>query len=124
MSKKVSLKDRIEHDAEDLFHTVEDFVVEKWHHRLHRKAKHHVHRLRQRPDRHKEIMAFSFAFTITAVIFVMWYFFSLPSIFADYNRTRAENDRLDRSANPLTDLKTMYNEAAANSVNQFTQPLE
>lgn len=124
MSKKVSLKDRIENEAEELFHTVEDFVQDKWHHRLHRKAHHHVHRLRQKPDRHKEIIAFSFAFVITLVIFVMWYFFSLPHIFADYKRTQAENARLQETANPLTDLKDRYNEAAANNENQFTQEMQ
>lgn len=114
MSHKVSLKDKIEHGVENFVHDVEDFVQEKWHHRLHRKAHHHVHRLRQKPDRHKEVIAFSFAFVITAVIFSMWYFFSLPKIFADYNSTRAENDRLDRSVNPLNDFNQMYDAAAQN----------
>ena len=112
MSHKVSLKDKIEHGVENFVHDTEEFIQERWHHKLHHKAKRHIHKLRQRPDRHKEVVAFSFAFLITGIIFSMWYFFSLPKIFAEYNRSRAENERLDRSANPLTDFKQMYGDAA------------
>ncbi|MEN9604665.1 MAG: hypothetical protein RJB39_350 [Candidatus Parcubacteria bacterium] len=108
MSHKVSLKDKIENTAETFVHDVEEFIQEKWHHRLHRKARHHVHRLRQRPDHHKQIIAFSFAFVCTAVVFVLWYFFSLPRIFNEYKVNQAENARLERSANPLDDLKTKF----------------
>ncbi len=124
MSHKASLKDNIGHAVEDFARSTENFIAERWHHRLHRRARHHVHKLRQRPNKHKEIMAFSFAFVITAIIFVLWYSFSLPKIFGEYYRTRAENERLDRSANPLTDFQSMYKEAAANNIDQFTDTPE
>ncbi len=65
------------------------------HHKLHRHAKHHVHRLRGKSEAHRKAFAFSFAFTITFVIFTLWYFLSLPKILESYEVTKSENERLN-----------------------------
>lgn len=117
MSQKVSLKEKLESEIEDVVHNVEDFVYEKWHHRLHRKTKHHVHKLRARPDHHKKVVAFSVSFVITAVVFGLWYVFSIPRILQDYRVTQMQNERLGQTINPVDDIKQMYedrkNEASA-----------
>ncbi len=117
MSQKVSLKEKLESEIQHVAHDVEDFVYEKWHHRLHKKARHHVHKLRARPDHHKKAIAFSVSFVVTIVVFGLWYVFSMPRIFEDYRVTQAQNERLGETINPLDDMKQMYdqrkNEASA-----------
>ncbi len=109
MSKKVSLREKIEHEAEDLFTDVEDFIQEKWHHKLHRHAQHHVHRLRQKPTHHKQVVAFAISFSVTAFVFVLWYVFSVPRIMQSYQTAQKQNSRLEVSANPIEEIKDMYN---------------
>lgn len=108
MSQKVSLKDKLESEIQDAVHSVEDFVYEKWHHRLHKKARHHVHKLRTKPDHHKKAVAFSLSFVITATVFVLWYIFSVPRIFQDYRTTQMQNARLGEEINPIDEMKDMY----------------
>lgn len=108
MSQKVSLKDKLESEIHDAVHSVEDFVYEKWHHRLHKKARHHVHKLRAKPDHHKKAIAFSLSFVITATVFVLWYIFSVPRIFQDYRTTQMQNARLGEEINPIDQMKDMY----------------
>ncbi len=101
MSNKSSLKDTLT----GTFHTVEDRVekvlYEKWHIRLHKKARHHIHQLRKRPDHHKDIISFAIAFFVTLFVFIGWYFISFPRIIQSYKTTVKENSALDISANPL-----------------------
>ena len=82
------------------------------HHKIHRHAKHHVHRLRGKSDTHRKAFAFSFAFTVTFIVFVLWYFISLPKILETYNITKSENERLNQS--PLDDLKNAFAEPTVN----------
>lgn len=99
--QKSSLKDSLVktmHDAEEKF---EDVLYEKWHIRLHRKAKHHVHRLRKKPDHHKDVMAFTVAFLFTLLVFTGWYFISFPRIMNSYYVNQRENTALDISGNPF-----------------------
>lgn len=77
--------------------------AEKLHHKVHRHAKHHVHRLRGKSDSHRKIFAFTFAFTVTLIVFVLWYLLSLPKILYIYNVNRAENQRLND--NPIDKFK-------------------
>lgn len=98
---KSSLKETLVktvHDAEEKF---EDVLYEKWHIRLHRKAKHHVHRLRKKPDHHKDIIAFSVAFLFTLLVFTGWYFISFPRIINSYSVNQRESEALDISGNPF-----------------------
>ncbi|MES2985693.1 MAG: hypothetical protein V4686_01030 [Patescibacteria group bacterium] len=102
---KSSLKDSLVktyHDVEEKF---EDVLYEKWHIRLHRKAKHHVHRLRKKPDHHKDVIAFSVAFLVTSAVFVGWYFISFPRIIDSYSINKKENNALNVSSNPFADIK-------------------
>ncbi len=69
--------------------------AEKLHHKLHRHAKQHVHRLRGKSDTHKKVFAFSFAFVVTLIVFMLWYFLSLPKILYVYRVNKAENQRLN-----------------------------
>lgn len=99
--QKSSLKDSLVktiHDAEDRF---EEVLYEKWHIRLHRKAKHHVHRLRKKPDHHKDVIAFLVAFVFTTVVFTGWYFISLPRIINSFTTNKRENSALNVSTNPF-----------------------
>lgn len=94
---KSSLKDSLVktiHDAEEKF---EDVLYEKWHIRLHRRAKHHVHRLRKKPDHHKDLIAFFVAFVFTAAVFTGWYFISFPRIINSYTLNKRENSALQSS---------------------------
>lgn len=79
--------------------------AEKLHHKLHRHAKHHVHRLRGKSDTHKKVFAFSFAFTVTLIVFMLWYFLSLPKILYIYRVNKAENQRLND--NPVDKIKNI-----------------
>jgi hypothetical protein len=76
------------------------------HHKLHRHAKHHVDRLRGKSDAHRKVFAFSFAFTVTFIVFMLWYFLSLPKILETYQVTKSENERLND--NPLSELKDAF----------------
>ena len=70
---------------------------EKIHHKIHRHAVHHVHRLRGKSDSHKKAVSFTIAFSVTFIVFVLWYFLSLPKIFEDYQVKLSENKRLDKN---------------------------
>lgn len=76
------------------------------HHKLHRHAKHHVHRLRGKSDTHKKVFAFSFAFVVTFFVFVLWYFLSLPKILETYQVRKAENARLNE--NPVDEFTQIF----------------
>jgi hypothetical protein len=80
-----------------------NYRAEKIHQKLHRHAKHHVHRLRGESDTHKKIFAFTFAFTVTLFVFMLWYFLSLPKILDTYRITKSENQRLND--NPIDKFK-------------------
>lgn len=102
--QKSSLKESLAktiHDAEDAF---EDVLYEKWHIRLHRRAKHHVHRLRKKPDHHKDLIAFTVAFCVTALVFTGWYFLSFPRIIDSFKLNTRENSALNQSSNPFSDI--------------------
>ena len=47
-----------------------------------------------------------FAFTVTFIVFMLWYFLSLPKILDTYRINKAENERLNE--NPLDDLKNVF----------------
>ena len=99
---KSSLKETLVktvHDAEEKF---EEIVYDAWHIRLHRHATHHVHKLRKRPDHHKDVIAFSVAFIVTSIVFTGWYLFSFPRIIDSYKLNRKENSALGVSSNPFT----------------------
>ncbi len=76
------------------------------HHKLHRHAKHHVHRLRGKSETHRKVFAFSFAFVVTFMVFMLWYFLSLPKILDTYRLNKSENERLNE--HPLDDLKKVF----------------
>jgi len=78
------------------------------HHKIHRHAKHHVHRLRGESDTHKKVFAFSFAFVVTFIVFVLWYFLSLPKILETYKITKSENERLNQEFLPINELKDAF----------------
>jgi hypothetical protein len=80
---------------------------EKIHHKIHRHAVHHVHRLRGKSDSHKKAVSFTIAFSVTFIVFVLWYFLSLPKIFEDYQVKLSENKRLDK--NPLNKINNIFN---------------
>jgi hypothetical protein len=82
-----------------------NYRAEKLHHKVHRHARRHVHRLRGESDTHKKIFAFSFAFVVTLVVFMLWYFLSLPKILDTYRVTKAENQRLNDS--PIDKFKNI-----------------
>jgi hypothetical protein len=82
------------------------------HHKLHRHATHHVHRLRGKSETHRKVFAFSFAFTVTLFVFMLWYFLSLPKILETYQVTKSENERLDE--NPLNDLRNAFTTTESN----------
>lgn len=102
---KSSLKETLSRTIHDVEDSISDVLYEKWHIRLHKKAKHHVHRLRKRPDHHKDIIAFGVAFTVTSVVFVGWYLFSFPRIIDSYKINKKENTALDISRNPFDGIK-------------------
>lgn len=81
--------------------------AEKLHHKVHRHAKQHVHRLRSKSDNHRKAFAFSFAFVVTLFVFVLWYFLSLPKIMYVYRINKAENERLNDS--PIDKFKNILN---------------
>ncbi len=89
--------------------------AEKLHQKVHRHAKHHVHRLRGKSDNHKKIFAFTFAFTVTLIVFMLWYFLSLPKILYIYRVNQAENQRLNY--NPIDKFKDIL---TGNEVNVDT----
>lgn len=81
--------------------------AERLHHKLHRHAKHHVHRLRGESDAYKKVFSFMFAFTVTLFVFMLWYFLSLPKILDTYKITKSENQRLND--NPVDKFKDILN---------------
>ena len=76
------------------------------HHKVHRHARRHVHRLRGKSETHRKVFAFSFAFTVTFIVFVLWYFLSLPKILETYKVNKSENERINDSS--LEKLKNAF----------------
>jgi len=76
------------------------------HHRVHQHARHHVHRLRGKSEAHRKAVAFTFAFVVTFVVFMLWYFLSLPKILETYQVTKSENERV--GDNPLDKLTGIF----------------
>ena len=96
------------------------------HHKLHRHAKHHVHRLRGKSETHRKVFAFSFAFTVTFIVFVLWYFISLPKILETYKISRSENARtpdtsLEKLKKAFTDKDTPLGAATGTDNIEITQ---
>lgn len=79
---------------------------EALHHKIHRHARAHVHSMRQKSDTHKKIYAFSVAFILTFMVFMLWYFLSLPKILETYYTNKAEVKRLND--NPLNKFKDIF----------------
>jgi len=93
-----------------------NYRAEKIHHKVHRHLKHHVHRLREKPERHRKAVAFGIAAAVTLIVFMLWYFLSLPKILEAYRVDRAEvqrtgDDSLDKLKNAFD---TKGNEESAN----------
>lgn len=109
-SNKTPLKDALETTpaTEAIQHVPTEGRHHEIHRRVHARVKHHVHRLRQKPDHHKKAIAFGIAFTFTAIIFTFWYFFTLPNILADYRVTKEQNKRLNRSPNVIEGFNKLY----------------
>lgn len=76
---------------------------EALHHKIHRHAKAHIHNMRQKSDTHKKIYSFTVAFILTFIVFMLWYFLSLPKILQTYHTNRAEVKRLNE--NPIEKFK-------------------
>lgn len=85
---------------------------EKLHHKIHRHAVHHVHRLRGKTDSHKKAVSFAIAFSVTFIVFVLWYSLSLPRILENYQIKVSENKRLDK--NPLNKIGNIFNNEGNN----------
>ena len=98
---KSSLKESLVKTYHDVEEGIEAELYERWHIRLHRKAKHHVHRLRKKSDNHKDLVAFGVAFSLTLIVFIGWYFISFPKIMNSYYVNQRENTALDISGNPF-----------------------
>lgn len=119
-TSKPSLKDTLHggHEATHADHAQAE--LHGRHHAFHHKVKthvlRHVHRLRQKPDHHKRIIAFGTAFSITAVIFVCWYYFSLPRIMSMYETNVEENKRLNRNPNIIQGFNNLQ-DAKKNKAN-------
>lgn len=103
--QKSSLKQSLAKTIHDVEEKFEEVLYEKWHIRLHRKAKHHVHRLRKKPDHHKDLIAFCVAFSFTALVFTGWYFISFPRIIDSYKLNKRENSALEMSPSVFDGLQ-------------------
>ena len=79
---------------------------EKIHHKIHRHAHAHVYSMRQKSDFHKKVYAFSVSFTVTLIVFMLWYFLSLPKILEKYNINKSEAERL--GDNPIDKIKNIF----------------
>jgi len=80
---------------------------EALHYKMHRHAKAHIHNMRQKSDNHKKIYAFSVAFIVTFIVFMLWYFLSLPKILETYRINKSEAERLnDQPLNKFKDIFT------------------
>jgi hypothetical protein len=102
---KSSLRDTLTSTVRTVEHTVEDVLYDKWHIRLHKRAKHHIHKLRKRPDHHKDIISFLVAFVCTSIVFIGWYFISFPKILATYEVAKKESTAVGEITNPLYNIK-------------------
>lgn len=112
-STKPSLKDTITTEPIHVHNESVETETTGRHHAFHHKVKTHVHRhvhkLRQRPDHHKRAIAFSVAFVLTAMVFGIWYFFSLPRIISSYKINVEQSKRLNRSPNVIQGFNNIYN---------------
>ena len=92
---------------------------EALHHKIHKHAKAHIHSMRQKSDNHKKIYAFSVAFILTLIVFMLWYFLSLPKILEDYRVNKSETERLND--NPVNKLKEVFtgNEIEDTNINNI-----
>ena len=84
---------------------IEETLYDKWHVRLHKHVRHHIHKMRKRPDHHKDIISFTVAFIVTAIVFTGWYFISLPKTLALYELNKKENNALNKG-NPLQEIRS------------------
>ena len=88
-------------------------MKDQLHHKIHKHLKHHVHRLREKPEHHRKAVAFAIASTVTLFVFVLWYFLTLPKIMESYKVNKSENERLND--NPVDKLKNVFNEPVSTS---------
>ncbi len=79
---------------------------EALHHKIHRHARSHIHNMRQKSDTHKKIYSFVVAFILTFIVFMLWYFLSLPKIMNNYYTNKAEMKRLNEK--PLNKFKNIF----------------
>ncbi len=79
---------------------------EALHHRIHKHARAHIHNMRQKSDTHKKVYSFLVAFILTFMVFMLWYFLSLPKILETYRTNKAEVERLND--NPLNKFKEIF----------------
>jgi predicted PurR-regulated permease PerM len=107
---KSSLKDSLIKTYHDVEEDVEQELYDRWHIRLHKRIKHRVHKLRKRPDHHKDAIAFSIAFLVTVLVFMGWYFVSFPNILNSYKTNKKESTVINEISNPIQDFKEqLYN---------------
>ncbi|MES2623624.1 MAG: hypothetical protein V4576_04445 [Patescibacteria group bacterium] len=107
---KSSLKDSLVKTYHDVEEVLEQELYDAWHIRWHKHLKRRVHTLSQRPDHHKDAIAFSLAFLFTLLVFIGWYFISFPRIIDSYKINRKENSALNGSRNPIDTIKNqVYN---------------
>lgn len=114
MSNKSSLKDTLAGTYHAVEEKVDDVLYDAWHIRLHKHARRHLHKLRKRPNHHKDIISFFAAFLVTLVVFIGWYFISFPKIIESYKMIRKENSALDISSNPIENIKNTLNTQSPN----------
>ncbi len=79
---------------------------EKLHHKIHRHAREHVHKMRQKSDTHKKVYAFFVSFIVTLIVFMLWYLLSLPKILETYKINKMEVQRLND--NPISKFKDIF----------------
>ena len=104
-TNKSSLRDTLAGTVRAVEDTVEEVLYDKWHIRLHKRAKHHIHKLRKRPDHHKDIISFMVAFICTGIVFIGWYFISFPKIIQSYEVAKKEDAAVGDIVNPLYNVK-------------------
>lgn len=114
--QKSSLKDTLVHTYETVEDKVEKIVYDKWHIRLHKRAKKHIHSLRKRPDHHKDIISFTVATIVTILVFIAWYFISFPKIIDMYQVNKKESYINNSFSNPFNKLKDGLNSNNQNSL--------
>lgn len=108
MHNKSSLREKLAGTIDTAEKNIEDVLYEKWHIRLHKRAKHHIHQLRKRPDHHKDIISFFVAFVVTSIVFTGWYFISLPRIIESYTISKKESAFIESPLNSFSKVKETF----------------